>query len=173
MRPPLCEWYKAAKDQQGADGTGAHRQEVDVTTYFAPVVHWLALFEHLRTSMQDWNVIVLADQGLYAKLGWHPYLRITAGGKYRPEGECFSALGGGSTTRGLRLVWQRGVFQEYPIEMYPPGTARRTAYRSLADRDRSVPRAGRCVLVCPPRLDREWLHGHQARRLAMATRPDH
>lgn len=57
--------------------------------------HWLALFEHLRGSIpKDWTVIVLADRGLYArwlyqhvvKLGWHPFFRINAGGKYRPEG---------------------------------------------------------------------------------------
>ena len=54
--------------------------------------HWLALFEHLRASVPgDWTVIVLADRGLYAKwlyhaiqhAGWHPFLRINAGGQYR------------------------------------------------------------------------------------------
>ncbi len=58
--------------------------------------HWLALFEHLRGSVPaDWLVIVLADRGLYAPwlyhhilaLGWHPYLRINTGGKYRLPGE--------------------------------------------------------------------------------------
>ena len=42
----------------------------------------------------DWNVIALADRGLYAKwlfaaitaLGWHPLLRINTQGKYRPQG---------------------------------------------------------------------------------------
>ena len=57
--------------------------------------HWLTLFEHLRSSVPaDWTVIVLADRGLYANwlyqhiqsLGWHPYLRINSGGKFRPEG---------------------------------------------------------------------------------------
>ena len=41
-----------------------------------------------------WSVVVLADRGLYAKwlfmgirrLGWHPLLRITGGGKFRPKG---------------------------------------------------------------------------------------
>ncbi len=54
--------------------------------------HWLALFASLQASLPtDWCVIVLADRGLYAKwlyratqrLGWHPYLRINAGSKYR------------------------------------------------------------------------------------------
>lgn len=57
--------------------------------------HWLALFEYIRDSLPaDWTVIVLADRGLYARWlyraicsnGWHPFLRINAGGKYRPQG---------------------------------------------------------------------------------------
>ena len=57
--------------------------------------HWLALFEHLQGSIAaDWTVIVLADRGLYAqwlyqqivRLGWHPYLRINANGKFRLPG---------------------------------------------------------------------------------------
>lgn len=57
--------------------------------------HWLALFSHLQGSVpSDWTVIVLADRGLYARwlyrqiqaLGWHPFLRINMGGKYRPHG---------------------------------------------------------------------------------------
>ena len=57
--------------------------------------HWLALFQGLQDSIAaDWTVLVLADRGLYApwlyqqivKVGWHPYLRINAGGKYRIAG---------------------------------------------------------------------------------------
>jgi len=53
---------------------------------------WLALFERFSASIPtDWTVLVLADRGLYAqwlyqqivRLGWHPYLRINAQGKYR------------------------------------------------------------------------------------------
>lgn len=56
--------------------------------------HWLALFQRLQGSIApDWTVIVLADRGLYAHwlyqqivhLGWHPYLRINANGKFRLE----------------------------------------------------------------------------------------
>src|SRR2546421_11449498 len=43
---------------------------------------------------RGWTVIVLADRGLYAgwlfrrivRLGWHPFLRINAGGTFRPAG---------------------------------------------------------------------------------------
>jgi hypothetical protein len=57
--------------------------------------HWLALFTALQDVVpSDWTVIVLADRGLDARwlyrhiqtLGWHPFLRINMGGKYRPHG---------------------------------------------------------------------------------------
>lgn len=54
--------------------------------------HWIKLFGLLEAGIpKDWNVLVLADRGLYAiwlwktilKTGWHPFLRINQGGKYR------------------------------------------------------------------------------------------
>jgi hypothetical protein len=56
---------------------------------------WLRLLRTLRPAIpKDWTVIVLADRGLYAgwlfrrivRLGWHPFLRINAGGTFRPTG---------------------------------------------------------------------------------------
>jgi hypothetical protein len=56
---------------------------------------WQALLRQLRDVVPaDWEVIVLADRGLYAKwlfeaivaLGWHPLLRINKQGKFRPQG---------------------------------------------------------------------------------------
>lgn len=56
---------------------------------------WLALFEYLEQAIpDDWFVLVLADRGLYAhwlfeairKQTWHPFLRINAGGQFRPMG---------------------------------------------------------------------------------------
>jgi hypothetical protein len=53
---------------------------------------WLALLIPLSGGIPpDWQVVVLADRGLYAdwlfrairKRGWHPFLRINCGGKYR------------------------------------------------------------------------------------------
>jgi hypothetical protein len=67
--------------------------------------HWEALFGHLQGSVPpDWQVIVAADRGLYAKwlftaitdLGWHPLLRINQQGKYCPAGA--------TTFRPLRAV---------------------------------------------------------------------
>ena len=55
----------------------------------------LALLKALRGRVSStWTVIVLADRGVYAKwlfkaingLGWHPMLRVTIGGSFRPEG---------------------------------------------------------------------------------------
>jgi hypothetical protein len=56
---------------------------------------WKTLLSHFDKRVPvDWNVIVLADRGLYAKwlfqaitaLHWHPLLRINSNGKVRPEG---------------------------------------------------------------------------------------
>ena len=57
---------------------------------------WLRLLRRLRPALpRHWQVIVLADRGLYApwlfrrivKLGWHPFLRINLGGTFRPTGQ--------------------------------------------------------------------------------------
>jgi len=56
---------------------------------------WKTLWRHCRDVVPaDWNGIVLADRGLYAKWlfeaitawGWHPWLRINNQGKCRPQG---------------------------------------------------------------------------------------
>lgn len=53
---------------------------------------WLRLLRQLNGTLpSDWQVLVLADRGLYAdwlfraiqRLGWHPFLRIHTVGKYR------------------------------------------------------------------------------------------
>ncbi len=55
--------------------------------------YWKALFAQLHGSIPlGWTVLVLADRGLYARwlfeaiqqCGWHPFLRVNAGGTYRP-----------------------------------------------------------------------------------------
>jgi hypothetical protein len=56
---------------------------------------WLALFQHLHGVIPaDWQVLVMADRGLYARwlydairgCGWHPFLRINLRNRYRPHG---------------------------------------------------------------------------------------
>jgi len=145
----LREWYLDAKDK-----SGKKRQELDVTTCFAPLLrwivrlwekgkremvlvldattlgerwtilsisvvigscaipvawkvlgghekgswrpHWEGLLKHLEGCIPtDWQVLVMADRGLYARwlfqgicaCGWHPFLRINLGVKARAEGE--------------------------------------------------------------------------------------
>lgn len=57
--------------------------------------HWLALLKTLHSVVPaDWQVLVMADRGLFAswlyraiqQAGWHPFLRINTGGKCRPAG---------------------------------------------------------------------------------------
>jgi hypothetical protein len=62
---------------------------------------WLRLLRLIRPALASQHmVIVLADRGLYApwlyrrivRLGWHPFLRINSGGKFRPNGQNWVAL---------------------------------------------------------------------------------
>lgn len=61
---------------------------------------WRPYWQQLLASLQgqvpdDWQVLVLADRGLYAPwlyqqivdMGWHPFLRINLAAKARREGE--------------------------------------------------------------------------------------
>jgi hypothetical protein len=75
---------------------------------------WLRLLRHLRPAIPaTMTVIVLADRGLYARwlfgrirrLGWHPFLRVNAGGTFRPDGaRHFARLGTFAPTPDSR--WQ-------------------------------------------------------------------
>jgi hypothetical protein len=58
--------------------------------------HWEGLLKYLEGSIPaDWQVLVMADRGLYARwlfqaivaCGWHPFLRINLGVKARAVGE--------------------------------------------------------------------------------------
>lgn len=57
---------------------------------------WIGLFKSLRGAVPlDWQVVVMADRGLYAhwlfdvirENHWHPFLRINTQGLYQPKGE--------------------------------------------------------------------------------------
>src|SRR5437764_5653548 len=75
---------------------------------------WLRLLRRLRPAIPPtMTVIVLADRGLYARwlfvrivrLGWHPFLRVNAGGTFRPAGaRHFRPLGTFAPTPDSR--WQ-------------------------------------------------------------------
>ncbi|HEY9015454.1 MAG TPA: transposase, partial [Gemmatimonadales bacterium] len=68
---------------------------------------WLRMLRVVRPAIpRAWTVLVLADRGLYARwlfrrivrVGWHPFLRINQGCKFRPRGTAqfvwLTALGG-------------------------------------------------------------------------------
>ncbi len=88
--------------------------------------HWLALFDHLRGSIPaDWCVLVLANRGLYAhwlyhhirSLGWHPFLRLNTGGKFRPEGASeFRLLSSLVPQVGARWSGRVTCFKHRPIQ---------------------------------------------------------
>jgi hypothetical protein len=87
--------------------------------------HWLSLFENLRLAISPgWTVIVMADRGLYARwlyrhivsLGWHPFLRINTGGKYRPHGESeFRPLSWAAPCPGSFWCGQIVCFKKQPL----------------------------------------------------------
>jgi hypothetical protein len=178
LRQRLREWYWDAADKQGA-----RRQELAVTTCFAPLLrwvlswwpaqekrlalaldasslgqrlvvlalsvlyrgcaipvawiilpaavkaawqpHWLALLADVQDTVPaDWTVIVLADRGLYArwlyqaivKLGWHPFLRINSGGKFRPAGQdAFRPLSTAAPRLGAAWCGQVTCFKSQPL----------------------------------------------------------
>jgi hypothetical protein len=88
---------------------------------------WLRLLDHVRPALPvDWEVLVLADRGLYARwlfqhiihLGWHPFLRINQTAKFQPAGQrhwywltdllgqvgdCWSGAGTAFSSRNARL----------------------------------------------------------------------
>jgi hypothetical protein len=87
---------------------------------------WLSLFAHFQKIIPaDWVVLVLADRGLYAdwlfaaikKLGWHPFLRINANGKYRAEGSSqFLPMADLAHQVGCQWVGRATCFKNHSIQ---------------------------------------------------------
>ena len=175
LRQRLREWCYDAQDKRGT-----HRQAVEVSACFAPLVcwvlawwsgderrlalvldastlsdrftvlaisvvyrgcaipvawklvrthtkgawqpHWKELLARLHATIHiDWTVLVLADRGLYARWlyeaiqrqGWHPYLRVNAGGTYRPAaGGALRPLRNAVREVGERWCGEAVCFQE-------------------------------------------------------------
>jgi len=87
--------------------------------------HWLKLLQIIKGSIPEgWFVIVLADRGLYARWlytaivdnGWHPFLRINAGGKYRRQGSSEFRLLSQVVTR-MGQAWSGPIvcFKSHPL----------------------------------------------------------
>lgn len=87
--------------------------------------HWIELLEIMKSGVPaDWNVIVLADRGLYAdwlwnairKAGWHPFLRINAGGTYRmPDSGQFFPLSKAVPPEGKAWAGKVVCFKSKPV----------------------------------------------------------
>jgi hypothetical protein len=80
---------------------------------------WLRMLRVLRPAIpRAWTVLVLADRGLYAgwlfrrivRLGWHPFLRINAGCKFRPA-------------RQAHFFWLRDLVSQVGMRWRGEGTA--------------------------------------------------
>lgn len=81
---------------------------------------WLRLLSLLKPAVPEtMTVLVLADRGLYARwlfqhivtMGWHPFLRINAGAKFRPAGwSHFYPLAHFAPTEGRRWQGQGAAF---------------------------------------------------------------
>lgn len=87
---------------------------------------WLALLGGLKGAIPaDWEVVAFADRGLYApwlwdairQIGWHPFLRINSGGKYRPEGSSeFQLLSNLITQVGESWSGKVTCFKNRPVK---------------------------------------------------------
>lgn len=87
---------------------------------------WLALFACFEQVIPpDWVVLVLADRGLYAdwlftaiqKLGWHPFLRINANGKYCAQGTSqFLPMSRLAPGVGSHWAGRATCFKNHPIQ---------------------------------------------------------
>lgn len=107
--------------------------------------HWLALLDRVRGVLPaDWTVLVLTDRGLYAPwlfqairaLGWHPLMRINAGGYFQPEGEPWQPLASLSPVPGRDLCCQGTAFKNRPVPctlLVHCDSAHRHPWRLLTD----------------------------------------
>jgi hypothetical protein len=76
--------------------------------------HWCALLARVAAALgPGWRVVVLTDRGLESArlfraitaLGWHPLMRVKAGGKFRPAGWTrFHPLGSFAARDGQRFA---------------------------------------------------------------------
>jgi Transposase DDE domain len=112
--------------------------------------HWLRMLRQVRPAIPPhWTVIVLADRGLYAgwlfrrivRLGWHPFLRINAGGTFRPDPQ--------ATSR--------------PLTSFVPQLG--TRWHGTGAAFKSRPRRLRCTLLA------RWDEGHTAPWLILTDLP--
>jgi hypothetical protein len=104
--------------------------------------HWCALLQRVADVLgPGWQVIVLTDRGLESPRlfraitahGWHPLMRVKAGGQFRPQG------------------WSRF----YPLGRFTTRVGQRFAATGVAYRGEQMP----CTLLAcwQPGCDQPWL----------------
>ena len=89
--------------------------------------HWENLLGALQTVIPaEWQVLVLADSGLYAKwlyedilaYGWHPYLRLSGQGYFRPRaGQRWRSLRAACRQGGSVRRWQAVCFKTQSAQL--------------------------------------------------------
>jgi hypothetical protein len=156
---------------------------------------WLVLLHQLRPAVpRAYTVLVLADRGLWApwlfrrivRLGWHPLLRVAAGGQFRPAGwhgfvpfrtllplpgSRFAARGVAFKSRGSQLActllacWENGEQDRWLLltDLAPQtSTADLYALRAWIEQGFKVLKRGgfqwqRTRMTAPDRAARLWL----------------
>lgn len=86
--------------------------------------HWLALLARVGAAVpKDYFVLVLTDRGLYAPwlfealvaMGWHPAMRINAGGYFTPAGEAARPIAELAAQPGTHYRGRGHAFKDHPI----------------------------------------------------------
>lgn len=90
-------------------------------------IHWERLLGLLQAVIpREWQVLVLADSGLYAKwlyedivaYGWHPYLRLSGQGYFRPQaGQRWRPLRAACRQGGSVRRWQAVCFKTQSAQL--------------------------------------------------------
>jgi hypothetical protein len=155
--------------------------------------HWQALLGQLRPAVPEgWVVLVLSDRGLESPglfafvvgLGWHPLMRVKAGGKFRPKtwhgyhdfasfarqpGATYAAAGQayvGQRLPGTLLArWEQGYAEPWLLLTdLPPQAASAAWYglRAWVEQGFKVIKGGgwdwqRTRMEDPGRVERLWL----------------
>ena len=155
--------------------------------------HWEALLGRLRPAVPEgWAVLVLSDRGLESPalfafvvgLGWHPLMRVKAGGKFRPKtwhgysgfatfarqaGACYAGAGLAYTTKRLPATllarWEEGYAEPWLLLTdLPPEAASAAWYglRAWIEQGFKVIKGGgwdwqKTRMEDPGRVERLWL----------------
>jgi hypothetical protein len=87
--------------------------------------HWVRLLDRVSLALgEGWTVLVLSDRGLesaelfraIATRGWHPLMRVKAGGSFRPDGwHAFYPLKSFAAREGTRFAASGVAYRTAPL----------------------------------------------------------